>query len=69
VSTLPIGDPAAAVMLAARGSDVVLTVVDGRILFDGTCRTLDEAALAEEMRALGARLLGARLLGARPAED
>jgi cytosine/adenosine deaminase-related metal-dependent hydrolase len=59
-STLPIGDPAAAVMLAARGSDVVLTVVDGRVLYDGTCRTLDEAALAEEMRALGARLLGAR---------
>jgi 5-methylthioadenosine/S-adenosylhomocysteine deaminase len=41
-------DPAAALFHAARGTDVMLTVVKGRVLYsDGVVRTLDEAALAE----------------------
>lgn len=44
--TVPVHDPAAAVVHAARGTDVVLTVVRGRVLYhDGTAATLDEAAL------------------------
>lgn len=42
----PVHDPAAAVVHAARGADVVLTVVRGRVLYrDGVVETLDEAAL------------------------
>ncbi|HEU4557781.1 MAG TPA: amidohydrolase family protein [Longimicrobium sp.] len=44
----PVHDPTAAVFHAARGTDVILTVVQGRVLFaDGVVHTLDEAALAE----------------------
>jgi cytosine/adenosine deaminase-related metal-dependent hydrolase len=54
--TLPVADPAAAVVLAARASDVVLTVVDGEILYDGEFRTIDVAALRAGVERIGARL-------------
>ena len=44
----PVHDPVAAVFHAARGTDVVMTAVRGRVLFrDGRVLTLDEAALGE----------------------
>ena len=43
-------DPVAALFHAARGTDVVMTAVRGRVLFrDGRVLTLDEAALGEAM--------------------
>ena len=43
----PVHDPVAALFHAARGTDVILTMVKGRILFrDGRVLTLDEPALA-----------------------
>lgn len=45
----PTGDPAAALIHAARGADVCLTIVAGRPLYrDGDLLTLDWRALAEE---------------------
>lgn len=53
----PVHDPTAAVFHAARGTDVILTVVQGRVLFaDGVVRTLDEAALAEAVLEPAARV-------------
>ncbi|HEX6746463.1 MAG TPA: amidohydrolase family protein [Longimicrobium sp.] len=44
----PVHDPVAALFHAARGTDVVMTAVRGRVLYrDGRVTTLDEAALAE----------------------
>jgi 5-methylthioadenosine/S-adenosylhomocysteine deaminase len=44
----PVHDPVAALFHAARGTDVILTAVKGRVLYrDGQVLTLDEAALAE----------------------
>ena len=44
----PVHDPVAALFHAARGTDVVMTAVRGRVLYrDGRVLTLDEAALAE----------------------
>ncbi len=49
-STLPIGDPVEAVIGSARGSDVCMTVVGGRVLYrDGRFETLDWSALATEL--------------------
>lgn len=46
----PVHDPVAALFHAARGTDVVMTAVRGRVLFrNGRVLTLDEAALAEAM--------------------
>jgi 5-methylthioadenosine/S-adenosylhomocysteine deaminase len=46
----PVHDPVAALFHAARGTDVVLTMVRGRVLYrDGRVLTLDEAALGEAM--------------------
>jgi cytosine/adenosine deaminase-related metal-dependent hydrolase len=46
----PVHDPVAALFHAARGTDVVLTAVRGRVLYrDGRVLTLDEAALADAM--------------------
>jgi 5-methylthioadenosine/S-adenosylhomocysteine deaminase len=43
----PVHDPVAALFHAARGTDVVMTAVRGRVLYrDGRVLTLDEAALA-----------------------
>lgn len=59
----PVHDPVAALFHAARGSDVVLTAVRGRMLYrDGRVLTLDEAALAgaveESARRVHASLRG-----------
>lgn len=55
----PIHDPLAALFHAARGSDVVLTVVRGRVLFrDGELSTVNEAAVRGRMDAVAARLRG-----------
>lgn len=57
VHARPVYDPAAAVFHAARGTDVVLTVVRGRVLFrDGHCASLDEAALSGSMDRIAERL-------------
>lgn len=46
----PVHDPVAALFHAARGTDVVMTAVRGRVLFrNGRVLTLDEPALAEAM--------------------
>jgi len=53
----PVHDPAAALFHAARGTDVMLTVVKGRVLYSGgVVHTLDEAALAEAVLEPGARV-------------
>lgn len=53
----PVHDPLAALFHSARGSDVVLTAVRGRILYrDGVVHTLDEAAIRVEMEAAAGRL-------------
>ncbi|HEV2148267.1 MAG TPA: amidohydrolase family protein [Longimicrobiaceae bacterium] len=53
----PVHDPLAALFHAARGADVTLAAVRGRILFrDGEVRTLDEAALRERVDEAAARL-------------
>ncbi len=53
----PVHDPAAALFHAARGTDVMLTMVKGRVLYSGgVVRTLDEAALAEAVLEPAARV-------------
>ncbi|PYR61821.1 MAG: N-ethylammeline chlorohydrolase [Acidobacteria bacterium] len=53
----PDRDPWSTLVYAARGSDVRLTMVDGRLLVqDFTLTRLDAAALAAEARAAGAEL-------------
>jgi 5-methylthioadenosine/S-adenosylhomocysteine deaminase len=53
----PVHDPVAAVFHAARGADVVLAAVRGRVLYrDGRVLTMDEAALAEAMEEPAARM-------------
>ncbi len=47
----PLGDPQAALVYAARGSDVRTVLVDGRVVVrDGTVTTLDETAVRAEAR-------------------
>lgn len=54
--TLPVHDPAAALVHAARGSDALLTIVRGRVLYrDGVWTTLDVDALRERVRAVRLR--------------
>jgi 5-methylthioadenosine/S-adenosylhomocysteine deaminase len=53
----PVHHPVAALFHAARGTDVVLTVVRGRVLYrDGRVLTLDEPALAAAMEEPAARV-------------
>lgn len=57
----PVHDPVAALFHSARGSDVVLTAVRGRVLFrDGEVRTLDAAEIGGAVAAAAARLRGIR---------
>jgi cytosine/adenosine deaminase-related metal-dependent hydrolase len=59
--TSPVHDPHAALVLAARGADVILTVVKGRVLYrDGLFLTLDATGLRARMEAIGGRLRQAR---------
>jgi 5-methylthioadenosine/S-adenosylhomocysteine deaminase len=56
----PVHDPVAALFHAARGTDVVMTMVRGRVLYrDGTVLTLDQAALARAIEEPAGRLRGA----------
>ncbi len=53
----PVYDPVAALVTAATGRDVVLTVVQGRVIYDGQrVLTLDEEPLRERLRGLARRL-------------
>ncbi|MFQ3590601.1 MAG: amidohydrolase family protein [Chloracidobacterium sp.] len=53
----PVYDPVATVTTAATGRDVVLTVVKGRVVYDGKrVLTLDEEQLRDRLRALAGRL-------------
>jgi cytosine/adenosine deaminase-related metal-dependent hydrolase len=58
---VPVPDPVSALFHAARGSDVVLTMVQGHVLFDGrTVATLNEPQLKARLNAVGHRLRRAR---------
>ncbi|MGA9772137.1 MAG: amidohydrolase family protein [Blastocatellia bacterium] len=54
----PVHDPAAAIIFSAMASDVIYTMVAGRVLFDGSeLKTLDEYALKEKVNsAFGASM-------------
>jgi cytosine/adenosine deaminase-related metal-dependent hydrolase len=57
----PVHDPVATVTLAARATDVVLTMVDGRVVYrDGTALTVDVAAVRAHLDAFATRLRAAR---------
>jgi 5-methylthioadenosine/S-adenosylhomocysteine deaminase len=59
-ATVPTHDPLGTLFHAARGPDVVLTVVEGKVLYaDGEFRTVDAAAAREAIVAVGERLRGA----------
>jgi cytosine/adenosine deaminase-related metal-dependent hydrolase len=59
--TGPVHDPLAALLLAARGADVVLTVVKGRVLYrDGRFLSLDVGTLRSRLDEIGSRLRRAR---------
>jgi cytosine/adenosine deaminase-related metal-dependent hydrolase len=54
---VPLHDPVGALFHAARGSDVILTAVAGRVLFrDGAVRSLDEPALRAAVEDAGRRV-------------
>lgn len=56
----PVHNPHAALFHAARGSDVILTVVAGRVLYrDGKVGSLDEAELRERVGVAAGRLRSA----------
>lgn len=60
-NSIPVTDPLSALFHSARGSDVAMTAVKGRVLFDGEhVRTLDEANLAQRLRSISARLCRAK---------
>jgi cytosine/adenosine deaminase-related metal-dependent hydrolase len=55
--TRPVHDPTTAIFHAARGSDVVLTLVDGRVLFrNGQVLTVDTAEVGARVDEAAARL-------------
>lgn len=58
---VPVHDPVSTLFHAARAPDVVLTVVQGRVLFrDGVVLTLDARALRPKAQAVADRLANAR---------
>ena len=57
VHTIPSDDPATNVVYSNVASDVLMTIVDGRILYeDGELTTIDEEKLRDEVRRHRARL-------------
>ncbi|MEJ2678373.1 MAG: amidohydrolase family protein, partial [Gemmatimonadota bacterium] len=66
IHTVPTADPTAALFHAARGTDVVLAMVQGRVLYrDGVFSTLDVDALRPRIEDAGQRIARA----AREAES
>jgi cytosine/adenosine deaminase-related metal-dependent hydrolase len=66
----PTHDPLATLFHSARGTDVTLTVVRGRILYrDGHVHTLDERALAQPFRQFSEKLRDARRRLAAPSRQ
>jgi len=65
VHAQPVHDVEAALVLAARGSDVVLTAVRGRVLYDGGHTMIDVRAVRPRMEAIAARVAEARVAEAR----
>jgi 5-methylthioadenosine/S-adenosylhomocysteine deaminase len=53
---IPVHDPVATIVFSAMTSDVVLTIVAGRVLFDREVKTLDEAELQGKVNASRARI-------------
>ena len=60
-NTVPVVDPVSAIFHSARGSDVVMTSVGGRVLYqDGEFFTLNVSELATGITAISGRLCAAR---------
>jgi hypothetical protein len=54
-------DPAATLLFSTRGSDVILTVARGRVLYrDGRFFTLEPGPLRDRLRTAAARMHAAR---------
>jgi 5-methylthioadenosine/S-adenosylhomocysteine deaminase len=63
---VPVPDPGSALFHAARGSDVIMTVVKGNVLYDrGHVLPFDVAALKQQMISIGERLHAARSSNSR----
>ncbi|HEX6307214.1 MAG TPA: amidohydrolase family protein [Longimicrobiales bacterium] len=59
--THPVTDPVATLLFSARGADVVLTMVHGRILYrDGVFHSLDPARVRDRVASVAARMRAAR---------
>ncbi len=53
----PVHDPVVAIFHAARGSDVILTVVQGKVVYrEGVMRTIDQSTAGDAVEAAAARL-------------
>lgn len=51
IQTIPVADPVTTIIFSASARDVIMTMVEGRILYDGkTIATIDEDALRRECR-------------------
>ncbi|HEX6134298.1 MAG TPA: amidohydrolase family protein [Longimicrobiales bacterium] len=59
--THPVIDPVAALLFSARGTDVMMTMVNGRILYrDGVFHSLDPERVRDRVAAVAARMQSAR---------
>ena len=57
IHTQPVFSPVTAIVHSARASDVILTMAEGKVLFDqGTVTTLDEAVLKKQVGEILQRL-------------
>lgn len=56
VSAQPVHDALANVVYALHGSDVILTMVDGQVLYDGEFRTIDIERVMHECRLRASRI-------------